>query len=49
MEREQPDIGDPEASEIDEEGRNITQQRLDDDIGMDDAPVDEPWVDDEEQ
>ncbi len=34
-------------SEIDEEGRNLTQQRMEED-GLEDAPVDADWVRDEE-
>jgi hypothetical protein len=46
MEREQPDIGDPDASEIDEQGRNLTQQKTDE-RGPDESPVDADWVTDE--
>ena len=42
MEHEQPDIGDPNASELDEQGRNLTQQKTDE-RGADDSPVDADW------
>ena len=35
-------------SEIDEEGRNLTQQRMDD-AGLEDEPVDVEWAEDEEE
>jgi hypothetical protein len=44
-EHELPDIGDRRASEIDEEGRNLTQRRIDEE-GADERPVDASWTDD---
>ncbi len=41
-EREEPTVGDPDASEIDEQGRNLTQQRIDEG-GADPRPVDVDW------
>ena len=35
-------------SEIDEEGRNLTQQRMEED-GLEDAAVDADWVGDEDE
>ncbi len=43
---EEPTLGDDEASEIDETGRNLTQQRLDEEGGTS-APVDVPWEGDQ--
>ena len=34
-------------SDIDDEGRNLTQQRMDED-GVEDAPVDADWTDADE-
>jgi hypothetical protein len=41
-EHEQPTVGDEDASEVDESGRNPTQQRLDEDVETS-APADAPW------
>ena len=38
----------PFDSEIDEDGRNLTQQRMDE-VGLEDEPVDVDWAEDEEQ
>ena len=45
-ESEQPSVGDELASEIDEGGRNLTQQRLDEEEGTS-VPADAPWEDEE--
>ena len=42
-EPEEPTIGDERASEVDESGRNLTQQRLDEEVEEGSAPVDAPW------
>ncbi len=41
-EYEQPTVGDDDASEVDESGRNLTQQRLEEESGTS-APADAPW------
>jgi hypothetical protein len=45
-EREQPTVGDPYASEVDEAGRNLTQQRIDEEDGGN-RPADVEWEDEE--
>jgi hypothetical protein len=45
-EHDEPTVGDENASEIDESGENLTQQRLDAEEDTS-APVDLPWEDEE--
>jgi hypothetical protein len=45
-EHDESTVGDEDASEIDESGENLTQQRLDEETGTS-APVDLPWEDEE--
>ena len=47
-EHEQPTVGDEDASEVDESGRNLTQQRLDEEPDTS-APADVPWDEDDEE
>jgi hypothetical protein len=41
-EHDEPTVGDEDAAEVDESGRNLTQQRLDDEGGGS-APADASW------
>jgi hypothetical protein len=43
-EHDEPTVGDEDAAEVDESGRNLTQQRLDEEGGGS-APADASWED----